>query len=78
MEATAEQIAQWMLEEVQFNGTLRQEQAIEHIKSTYGEAFVYVNENGNASIAKEVKKAFKKLHGGKVGWDRDGFFWYWT
>jgi len=48
------------------------------VKSKFGEAFIYVNENGNPSLGKEVKKAFRKLHGGKVAWDRDGFFWAWT
>jgi hypothetical protein len=78
MEHTANEIAEWMLTEVKSAGILYQSAAIEHIVSKYGEAFIYLNENGNKSIAKDVKKAFKKLHGGKAAWERDGFFWGWS
>jgi len=78
MEATAQQVAEWMVDEIRNKGTLHQSDAIEYVKSKFGEAFIYVNENGNPSLDKEVKKAFRKLHGGKVAWDRDGFFWAWT
>ncbi|GIO15213.1 hypothetical protein J19TS2_47680 [Cohnella xylanilytica] len=79
MEMTTEQrIAEWMVNEIKFRGMLRQEEAIEHVRSHFGEEYVFVNENGNASLSKEVKKAFRKLHGGRVTWDRDGFFWGWT
>jgi hypothetical protein len=77
MEATANEIAGWMLNEVKSAGILYQSAVIEYIVRQYGEAFIYVNENGNKSIAKEVKKAFKKLHGGRAAWERDGFFWGW-
>lgn len=78
MEVSAQQIAEWMVEEIRFRGTLHQSDAISYITAHFGEAFVFVNENGNPSLSKEVKKAFRKLHGGKVAWDRDGFFWGWT
>lgn len=79
MEMTTEQrIAEWMVNEIKFRGILRQEEAIEHVRENFGEEYVIVNENGNASLSKEVKKAFRKLHGGRVAWDRDGFFWGWT
>jgi len=29
-------------------------------------------------LSKDVKKAFRKLHGGRIAWDRDGFMWAWT
>jgi hypothetical protein len=77
MENTANEIAEWMLNEVKSAGILYQSAAIEYIVRQYGEAFIYVNENGNKSIAKDVKKAFKKLHGGRAAWERDGFFWGW-
>jgi hypothetical protein len=78
MEVSAQQVAEWMVQEIRFRGTLHQSDAINYITTHFGEAFVFVNENGNASLSKEVKKAFRKLHGGKVAWDRDGFFWGWT
>ncbi|WP_068777323.1 hypothetical protein [Paenibacillus sp. FJAT-26967] len=78
MEITPQEVAEWMVNETKFKGILRQEEAIAYIKSHFGEHFVHVNENGNASLSKDVIKAFRKLHGGKVAWERDGFFWAWT
>ncbi|MGN7456330.1 DUF6953 family protein [Paenibacillus pasadenensis] len=72
------EIAQWMVETIRDRGMLRQEEAIEHVRGVYGEAYVFVNEAGNVSLEKEVKKAFRKLHRGRIAWDRDGFFWAWT
>ncbi|NQX46803.1 hypothetical protein HQN87_15805 [Paenibacillus tritici] len=78
MEVTAQEVAEWMVKEIKFTGTLHQTAAIEYVKANFGESFVFVNENGNASLSKEVKKAFRKLHGGRIAWDRDGFLWAWT
>ncbi|AIQ66549.1 DUF6953 family protein [Paenibacillus graminis] len=78
MEATAQEVAEWMVKEIRFTGTLHQSAAIEYVKANFGEQFVFVNENGNASLSKDVKKAFRKLHGGRIAWDRDGFLWAWT
>lgn len=78
MNHTANEVAEWMLKEVRFAGILYQQDAVDYISKQFGESFIYVNENGNRSIDKEVKKRFKKLHGGKAAWDRDGFFWGWT
>jgi hypothetical protein len=71
------EIAEWMFQEVRSAGILRQNEAVQHIITKYGEAYIYTNENGNQSISKEVKKVFKKLHGGRAAWERDGFFWGW-
>lgn len=78
MENTAEQVAEWMISELKNEGKLNQVDAVKHISENFGEVFIYVNDNGNQSIAKEVKKSFKKLHNGRAAWDRDRFFWYWT
>lgn len=78
METKAEEIANWMLQELKERGTLKQEFVVAFISEHYGEQYLYTNENGNQSIDKEVKKIFKKLHGGRAAWDRDGFFWAWT
>ncbi|MGO4537708.1 DUF6953 family protein [Paenibacillus sp. 2TAB19] len=78
MAHTAEDVAEWMLNEVKSAGILHQEAAVQYIKSHFGESFIYVNDNGNESIDKEVKKAFRKLHRGKAAWERDGFFWGWS
>ncbi|MBO2944545.1 hypothetical protein JJQ72_11250 [Paenibacillus sp. F411] len=78
MEATAQEVAAWMVQEIRSTGQLHQSDAIAYVKAHFGESFVFVNENGNASLSKEVKKAFRKLHGGRIAWDRDGFLWAWT
>ncbi|MNI19842.1 hypothetical protein D3C73_732890 [compost metagenome] len=77
MEFTAEQVADWMFKELQTAGILHQKEAVNYIISHFGESFIYTNENGNQAIGKDVKKAFKKLHGGRAAWERDGFFWGW-
>lgn len=78
MAFTAKDVAEWMYEEVQQAGVLHQDDAVTHIVDHFGEAFIYVNENGNKAIDKEVKKLFKKMHGGRAAWERDGFFWGWS
>jgi len=78
MAATAEEVAQWMLNELMNKGILHQKEATDYIASHYGESFLYVNDNGNLSIGKDVKKAFRKLHKGRAAWERDGFFWGWA
>ncbi|MFD0673787.1 DUF6953 family protein [Cohnella sp. GCM10027633] len=78
MSYTADEVAAWMFGRMRDAGMLYQREAVEHIRAHYGESFIYVNEAGHESIDKEVKKAFKKMHGGKAAWDRDGFFWGWT
>lgn len=78
MTYTANDVAEWMLKELQNVGILHQSDAVAYIRSNFGEHFIYVNDNGNESIDKEVKKAFRKLHRGRAAWERDGFFWGWS
>jgi hypothetical protein len=73
-----QQIAAWMVGQIREVGTLKQEDAIAYVRSEYGEQYVFISENGHVSLEKEIKKAFRKLHGGKIAWDRDGFLWAWT
>ncbi len=75
---TADDVANWMLNELKSAGILYQSDAVEQIKSRFGESFIYKNDQGNDSIDKEVKKAFRKLHRGRAAWERDGFFWGWS
>lgn len=78
MEVTAQDVAAWMVKEIEFKGVVYQTDVIREVREKFGEQFVFVNEHGNASLEKEVKKAFRKLHRGKIAWDRDGFCWSWT
>ncbi|SFB62037.1 hypothetical protein SAMN05216312_1207 [Cohnella sp. OV330] len=78
MENTAQDVADWMVSEIRHRGMLKQEEAVAYIREQFGERFVFVNERGHTALDREVVKAFRKLHGGRVAWDRDGFFWGWT
>ncbi|WP_420319398.1 DUF6953 family protein [Gorillibacterium massiliense] len=77
-EVTPQQVAEWMVQEIHFRGIAYQKDVIAYVRTHFGEEFIRTNENGNVSLAKDVVKAFRKLHNGKICWDRDGFFWGWT
>ncbi|MFC4775841.1 DUF6953 family protein [Paenibacillus sp. GCM10023252] len=78
MGVSANEVAEWMVDKIRNDGILYQTDAVAYIREHFGETFLYVNENGNESIGKEVKKIFRKLHGGRAAWERDGFFWGWS
>jgi hypothetical protein len=78
VEVSAQEVAEWMVNEIKFKGILHQEEAVAYVRAHFGEEHVFQNEKGNHSLSKDVKKAFRKLHNGKVAWERDGFFWAWT
>ncbi len=60
MEYSAQDVADWMLAKVKNAGILYQSDAVNHIVSHFGESYIYVNENGNTSISKEVKKNYSR------------------
>jgi hypothetical protein len=73
--ATAQEVAQWMLDEVTRNGKLYQETAVADIASTFGYEFTYDNENGNLAIRRDVLAAFRRLSENSVVWDRENHLW---
>jgi len=54
---------------------LDQESAVWSIKQQFGDRFVYDNANGNLAIGKDVLKAFRKLTGDSVVWERGSRTW---
>jgi hypothetical protein len=74
-EVTPEDIAAWMLEQVNANPWLDQWRAVRSIGEEFGEEFTYENQNGNPAIDRRVLAAFKKLSEGTVIWDRGMFAW---
>jgi hypothetical protein len=72
---TADDVAQWMVDEVMRRGTLDQETAAHQIRMKFGKDFTYTNENGNWAIDRKVLSAFKKLTGDTVVWDRSYREW---
>jgi len=75
MAITPEQVAQWMLSELRRVKYLYQETVVYDIASKFGEAFAYYNQNGNLAIGKDVLKAFRKLTGDSVIWERGERMW---
>jgi hypothetical protein len=72
---TAAQIAEWMLEELQREGTLYQETAVHDIQEKFGKRFTYLNANGNPAIGKDVLKEFKRLSEDSAVWEREDLCW---
>jgi transcriptional antiterminator Rof (Rho-off) len=72
---TPEQIAEWMLAELERDGYLYQETAAYEVASRFGEEYTYVNKNGNTAIRADVLSAFEKLTVGTVVWERGTRLW---
>jgi hypothetical protein len=72
---SAEDIAKWMLSELEKDRILYQETAVCDIQDKFGESFVYYNQNGNQAISKEVLSEFRKLTGDNVVWVRGERYW---
>jgi uncharacterized protein DUF6953 len=70
-----EQIAAWMVQELERVNSLEQETAVYQIASKFGEEFTYINENGNMAIRRDVLAAFRKLSGDAVVWERGERMW---
>lgn len=51
-------IAEWMVEQIKNNGTLKQEDAIAYVRAEHGEEYIFTSESGNVSLSKEIKKLF--------------------
>ncbi len=73
--ATAQEAAQWMLDEVMGKGELDQESAVSDIALKFGNEFTYDNENGNLAIRRDVLAAFRRLSEDSVVWDRENRLW---
>ena len=73
--ATAQDVAEWMLEELKQLGALYQESVAQKIRAQFGDAYVYTNANGNWAIRKDVLSAFNKLSKDSVVWLREDRYW---
>ena len=72
---TAEDVAKWMVEQLEHQKCLYQERAAPEIKKQFGQDFTYTNENGNLAIHKDVLDVFTKLTKDSVVWDGEDRFW---
>jgi hypothetical protein len=69
-DASPEDVAQWLLSEVTRQYLLYQEFAVDEIAERFGAEFVYYNDSGNPAIDRRVLRAFRKVSGDTVVWDR--------
>jgi hypothetical protein len=74
-DTTPEAIAQWMLSRLEQAGHLDQAEAVEEIAAKFGGEFTYLNDNGNPAIDRRIPRAFRKISGDEVVWDRWDFCW---
>lgn len=68
-------VAEWMLREFQEAGELFQQDAVCEIQELFGEAFTYMNENGNPAISREVLSIFRTLTERTAVWVRREQCW---
>lgn len=72
---TSRDVAAWMLWQVETIGTLYQRHAASHIRRSFGEDFIYLNENSNPAISREVLKDFLAISLETVVWGRRQRYW---
>ncbi|WP_159820008.1 hypothetical protein [Cyanobium sp. Copco_Reservoir_LC18] len=72
---TAKDVAEWMLKEVETKGELFQKDAAWHIRRNVGKRFIYLNENHNPAISREVLKEFLLISMKTVVWNRRERYW---
>ena len=64
-----------MLAQLESDGTLDQETAASEIEQRFGEEFTPLNENGNASIRRDVLASFRKISDETIVWERGERLW---
>jgi hypothetical protein len=73
-EPTAGDVAGFMANQLERDGTLYQEVVVSAVVSQFGESFTSLNANGNMALAPEVLKAFNKITPDVV-WVRSERMW---
>lgn len=72
---SARDVAEWMFASFEASRYLYQETVVYKIKKEFGDHFVYINNNGNLAIGKDVLKEFRKISEGTVIWERGDKAW---
>lgn len=73
--ATAAEVAEWMLADLEQNDGLYQDAAVGEIIERFGEEHAWYNDNGNPAIHKKVLAAFLVLTGESVVWVKSYRMW---
>lgn len=69
-------VAEFMISEIVDKGYVYQETIVFDIQNKFGDEYVYVNENENLAISKQVLNEFKKLkEANNIEWDRSDKCW---
>ena len=72
---TPDDVALWMIDELEKTGQLYQWEAILELQSRFGDDFVYLTESGNFAIDRRVLRAFRTLTEDEVVWRRTECCW---
>jgi len=72
---TAEDVARWMVEQLEEQQYLYQEVVVGQIAQEFGDKFTYLNENGNLAIDKKVLREFRKITAAIAVWERFERMW---
>ncbi|MGO7353339.1 DUF6953 family protein [Rhizobium leguminosarum] len=75
MTTSSVDVATWMMERLNADGSLYQDVAASEIASRFGDTFVTINMAGNVGISKAVLAAFNKVSGDGVVWCRGERYW---
>ena len=77
---TAASVGKWLFDIILADKYVFQENLVRDIKAQFGDTFVYINDNGNLAISKDVLQEFNKLKTklgdrGVITWDRSDRAW---
>ena len=72
---TAKEVAEWMVEQLPSNDVLYQEATAREIRERFGGSFIYIDEDRNVAIKKDVLAVFEKLARNTIIWDQRRRLW---
>jgi len=72
---TSDELAQWMLAQVEREGCIYQDDVVDRAVKAKAENLLRENADGNLVVGKPVLDAFKKLTETTVVWVRSDFYW---
>jgi hypothetical protein len=73
--ASTDEVARWMLLQIEKHRVLSEDEAVTGIARAFGVAFICKNENGKATIRKDVLLAFRTLTEDLIVLDRRSRLW---
>jgi hypothetical protein len=72
---TTKDVAAWMLNQVELKERFYQQDAVWSVRKYFGERFIYLNQNHNPAISREVLKEFLRISLKTVVWNRRERYW---